>query len=124
VVVPSLFPETFGYVVLEAFAVRTPVVVQRGGGAIQETGEQSGGGLGYETEAELLVALRRVIHDDSLREELAEAGFAMRKGPWSEEAHLRAYLELIEGCRRNRGGSTPHTRATVRPGAHRLRAPR
>src|SRR5207248_3052678 len=31
VVVPSLFPETFGYVVLEAFAVRTPVVVHRRG---------------------------------------------------------------------------------------------
>ena len=34
VVVPSLFPETFGYVVLEAFAVGTPVVVHEGGGAI------------------------------------------------------------------------------------------
>ena len=33
VVVPSLFPETFGYVVLEAFAVRTPVVVHQLGGA-------------------------------------------------------------------------------------------
>ena len=32
VVVPSLFPETFGYVVLEAFAVRTPVIVHKGGG--------------------------------------------------------------------------------------------
>ena len=62
---PSLFPETFGYVVLEAFAVRTPVVVHRGGGAIAETGVASGGGLGYETDAEMLVALRRVVHDDA-----------------------------------------------------------
>ena len=31
VVVPSLFPETFGYVVLEAFAVGTPVVVHEAG---------------------------------------------------------------------------------------------
>ncbi len=38
VVVPSLFPETFGYVVLEAFSVGTPVVVHKGGGALYETG--------------------------------------------------------------------------------------
>src|SRR5262249_50666074 len=42
VVVPSLFPETFGYVVLEAFAVGTPVVVHEGGGALYETGFLSG----------------------------------------------------------------------------------
>ena len=71
VVVPSLFPETFGYVVLEAFSVRTPVVVHQGGGALAETGVQSGGGLGYRTDAELLVALRKIVHDDDLRAELS-----------------------------------------------------
>ena len=45
VVVPSLFPETFGYVVLESFAVGTPVIVHEGGGALYETGFLSGGGL-------------------------------------------------------------------------------
>ena len=75
VVVPSLFPETFGYVVLEAFAVRTPVVVHEGGGALAETGVQSGGGLGYQTDAELLLALRRIVHDDDLRERLAHRGY-------------------------------------------------
>jgi glycosyltransferase involved in cell wall biosynthesis len=108
VVVPSLFPETFGYVVLEAFAVRTPVVVHRGGGAIFETGVMSGGGLGYETDAELLVALRRIVHDDGLRSELAEAGFAMRQGAWSEESHIRTYFDLIQTCRRGHAASTPH----------------
>jgi glycosyltransferase involved in cell wall biosynthesis len=113
VVVPSLFPETFGYVVLEAFAVRTPVVVHKGGGAIYETGVSSGGGLGYETETELLLALRRVVHDDGLRHELAEAGFAMRRGPWSEDAHLERYSALIEGCRARRPARTPHTATGV-----------
>src|SRR5204862_8074674 len=75
VVVPSLFPETFGYVVLEAFAVRTPVVVHTGGGALNETGVLSGGGLGYSTDSELLQVLRRIVHDDELREELAHRGF-------------------------------------------------
>ena len=102
VVVPSLFPETFGYVVLEAFAVRTPVIVHRGGGAIAETGEQSGGGLGYDTDGELLVALRRMVYDAELRDELAEAGYARRIGEWSETAHMDRYFGLIQGIKSGR----------------------
>lgn len=108
VVVPSLFPETFGYVVLEAFAVRTPVVVHNGGGALQETGVQSGGGIGYSTDAELLLALRRIVHDEALRDELADVGYAKRTGEWSETAHLDRYFGLIH---RIKGGSAiqgPH----------------
>jgi glycosyltransferase involved in cell wall biosynthesis len=114
VVVPSLFPETFGYVVLEAFAVHTPVVVHRGGGAILETGVQSGGGLSYETDAELLHALRRVVHDSKLRQSLADAGLAMRRGAWSEHAHLEVYFSLLERCRARRRAATPHVRSTAR----------
>jgi glycosyltransferase involved in cell wall biosynthesis len=69
VVVPSLFPETFGYVVLEAFSVGTPVVVHEGGGALYETGFLSGGGLSYRTDSELLTALRRMVHDRALHAE-------------------------------------------------------
>lgn len=108
VVVPSLFPETFGYVVLEAFAVRTPVVVHRGGGAIHETGVLSGGGLGYETDGELLLALRRVVHDEELREDLAHRGYAMRTGEWSESAHLARYFDLIKGIRNGHAVPAPH----------------
>jgi glycosyltransferase involved in cell wall biosynthesis len=96
VVVPSLFPETFGYVVLEAFAVGTPVVVHEGGGALHETGVLSGGGLGYDTDGELLLALRRMIHDDELRNDLAARGFSRRIGEWSEAEHLHQYFELID----------------------------
>jgi len=111
VVVPSLFPETFGYVVLEAFAMGTPVVVHEGGGAIYETGVRSGGGLGYRTDVELLTALRRVVHDHELRNELASRGFAMRAGEWSETAHVSRYFELIAEARSGRGRlplSGPH----------------
>ena len=107
VVVPSLFPETFGYVVLEAFAVRTPVVVHRGGGAIHETGVLSGGGLGYQTDGELLLALRRMVHDDALRDELADQGYAMRIGEWSETAHLDRYFGLIQGIQAGRATLAP-----------------
>jgi glycosyltransferase involved in cell wall biosynthesis len=113
VVAPSLFPETFGYVVLEAFAMGTPVVVNEDGGALHETGVRSGGGLGYRTEVELLTALRRVTHDQELRNELAARGYAMRRGEWSETAHIGRYLELIAEARAARGSSPlagPHMR--------------
>lgn len=106
VVVPSLFPETFGYVVLEAFAVRTPVVVNQEGGALAETGVLSGGGIGYRTDAELLLALRRIVHDDPLRDELADRGYAVRTGEWSETAHVDRYFGLIDSIRAGR--RTPH----------------
>jgi glycosyltransferase involved in cell wall biosynthesis len=108
VVVPSLFPETFGYVVLEAFAVRTPVIVHQGGGAIHETGVLSGGGLGYQTDGELLLAMRRMVYDDDLREELAHQGYAVRTGEWSEAAHLDRYFELLQTIRASRTGARPH----------------
>ena len=107
VVVPSLFPETFGYVVLEAFAVRTPVIVHRGGGAIEETGVLSGGGLGYRTDGELLLAMRRLVHDDDLRDDLAHRGYAMRIGEWSETAHLDRYFSLIQGIKAGRANASP-----------------
>jgi glycosyltransferase involved in cell wall biosynthesis len=110
VVVPSLFPETFGYVVLEAFAVRTPVVVHRGGGALNETGVLSGGGLGYETDGELLLALRRIVHDDTLRDDLADRGYAMRTGDWSETAHVDRYFNLIHAIQSGRPNGTPRPR--------------
>jgi glycosyltransferase involved in cell wall biosynthesis len=113
VVVPSLFPETFGYVVLEAFAVRTPVVVHQSGGALFETGVRSGGGLGFETDAELLLALRRIVHDGDLRDELAHGGYAMRTSEWTEAAHLDRYFELIQTIRGGRRLATPHSPAAA-----------
>ena len=108
VVVPSLFPETFGYVVLEAFAVRTPVIVHEGGGAIHETGVLSGGGLGYKTDGELLLAMRRLVHDDDLRDELAHRGLrdadrrVVRDGP-----PRPLFLGLIQGIKAGRGNPAP-----------------
>jgi glycosyltransferase involved in cell wall biosynthesis len=115
VVVPSLFPETFGYVVLEAFGVRTPVVVHAEGGALDETGVQSGGGLGYRTDIELLTALRRILHQPGLRDELAARGFSRRMGEWSETRHVERYLALIERVR-----SARQDRSLYRPALARL----
>jgi glycosyltransferase involved in cell wall biosynthesis len=111
VAVPSLFPETFGYVVLEAFAVHTPVIVHRGGGAIRETGELSGGGLGYDTDEELLAAILAIVRDNRLRDRLADQGLAVHHGEWSEASHLDRYFAMIEEARIDRAASAtslPH----------------
>ena len=63
----------------------------------------SGGGLGYRSDGELLLALRRMIHDEELRAELALRGFAQRIGEWSETAHIHNYFELIGRYREARG---------------------
>ncbi len=112
VVVPSLFPETFGYVVLEAFAVGTPVVVHEDGGALYETGFLSGGGLAYRTDTELLTAVRRMVHDHRLHDDLAARGYAARLGEWSESEHLERYFGLIGSARAARERS-PYPRPHV-----------
>lgn len=68
----------------------------------------SGGGLAYRTDAELLWSIRRLVHDDELHDELSHAGFARRINEWSEAAHLDRYFELIATIRAGRAGQGPH----------------
>ena len=107
VVVPSLFPETFGYVVLEAFAVGTPVVVHEGGGALRRPASLSGGGLGYRDRRR---AAPGHAPDRPRRRPARRAGRTaasrQRIGEWSETAHLDRYFELIQA-------------GAARPGAYR-----
>ncbi len=99
VVVPSLVYETFGYVVLEAFHEKTPVIV-RDLGALPELVAESGGGLTFRTVDELVGAIDRVAGDLDLRVELGCDGYLARQGVWSEREHLQRYLGLIEEKRR------------------------
>jgi len=101
VVVPSLVYETFGYVVLEAFAERTPVIV-RDLGALPELVAESGGGLVFDTKEGLAASVDRLARDPALRDRLGARGLAARQGVWSEAAHLERYLDLIDGHRRTR----------------------
>jgi glycosyltransferase involved in cell wall biosynthesis len=116
VVVPSLFPETFGYVVLEAFAVGTPVIVNEHGGALYETGVTSGGGLGYRSDIELLTSLRRILHEPELHDQLARRGFAKRMGAWSETQHLDHYFTLIDQVKAARPSTPIYRPRSLAPG--------
>lgn len=101
VVVPSLVYETFGYVVLEAFAERTPVIV-RNLGALPELVEESQGGLVFDSQEGLTAWLGRLVTDDELRDTLGANGLRARHEVWSEAEHLARYFALIDDHRRAR----------------------
>jgi glycosyltransferase involved in cell wall biosynthesis len=112
VVVPSLVYETFGYVVLEAFAERCPVVV-RNLGALPDLVAESQGGLVFDSPETLMESLARVAGNPQLRRRLGENGYRARESVWSEAAHLERYFSLIDEHRRTRRVRVdrPHTLA-------------
>jgi glycosyltransferase involved in cell wall biosynthesis len=104
VVVPSLVHETFGYVVLEAFAEGTPVIT-RNLGALPELVGESGGGLLFEDLAGLVNAIQRLAFQPALRRVLGRNGQRARYRLWSEAGHLERYFDLIA---RHRGSVPGH----------------
>jgi glycosyltransferase involved in cell wall biosynthesis len=95
VLVPSITFETFGQVIIEAFQVRTPVIV-RDLGPLPEIVAESGGGLVFRDRADLLEAMEQLRTDRALRDRLGEAGYRAYRSRWVEDVHLEQYLGLIE----------------------------
>jgi glycosyltransferase involved in cell wall biosynthesis len=102
-IVPSIWYEMFPQVILEAFSQRTPVIVTDRGG-MPEMLQESGGGFIYRTEGELLEAMRQLMANPSLRDELGQKGYSALQREWTAEAHLRRYFRLIEKLASRRGG--------------------
>ncbi len=104
--VPSITYETFGMTCIEAFARKTPVIA-RNLGALTQIIEDSGGGLLFDTGDQLLAAIQRIAHSDSLRAELGERGYDTFLRRWCREAHLRSYFALLEGAAQKKFGCVP-----------------
>ena len=94
VIVPSICYETFGIIIIEAFSRRTPVIVNNLG-ALPEVVEDSGGGLIYQNQTELIDAIKLLAENQPLRNELGKSGFRAFMQFWNEDAHLRQYLNLV-----------------------------
>ena len=94
-IVPSLWYEVFGIVILESFAQRTPVIVRNRGG-MPKVIEESGGGYVYDTEKELLRAMDQFWGDQNLRDALGRRGYEALQHKWRAEPHIQHYLELIK----------------------------
>ena len=102
-IVPSLTYEVCPLVSIESFARKTPVIV-RDFGALPESVQESGGGLTYQTDDELLDAINRMQSSVALRRELGENGYHHFLQHWSKEAHLKSYYRLIEQTVREKSG--------------------
>jgi glycosyltransferase involved in cell wall biosynthesis len=96
-VVPSLAIEVWGLVAQEAMAQATPVIARDNGG-LAEVVAESGGGMLYRTDNELRAAVDRLVADPGLRVELGRRGHAAVRGPWSADAHIVRYLEIVHEC--------------------------
>jgi len=104
--VPSLTYETFGLTAVEAFARKTPVIV-RDLGALPELVEDSGGGLVFASDDQLLAAIHSLAQSPALRDELGQKGYDGFLRSWCKEAHLRAYFALLEAAAQKKFASVP-----------------
>jgi glycosyltransferase involved in cell wall biosynthesis len=93
-IVPSLWYEAFGLVILEAFAQGTPVIVRNRGG-MPKIIEESGGGFVFNTEKELLDTMEQLVGDLNLREKIGRRGYEALQQKWSADLHIQRYLELV-----------------------------
>lgn len=106
VIVPSICYEVFGIIIIEAFAERTPVIVRDLGG-LAEVVRESGGGITYRTDEELLGAMNMLQTEPEIRRNLGEQGCEAYLKKWSEDPHLRQYLSLVAPMVEQRSGCSP-----------------
>ena len=109
VIVPSIWYEVFGQVIIEAFSLRTPAIVRNIGGMPQII-EESGGGFVYTTDDELMRALDALVEDPQLRSRLGARGHAAFREKWTADVHIRQYLDLIERQQAGRSAKSTETR--------------
>ena len=105
-ILPSITYETFGMIIIEGFARKTPVIV-RNLGPFPEAVEDSGGGFIYNTDDELISAIDRLAASPKLRAELGEKGYDAFRQNWSKEAHLQLYFELLRRTAKQKFGYVP-----------------
>ncbi len=93
--VPSATYEVFPTVAIEALSCKTPVVAHAIGGMI-EIVQESGGGILYRTDDELIAALHTMAADETARRQMGERGYRATQERWSKRAHLDRYFMLLE----------------------------
>lgn len=89
-IVPSVCYETFGIILIESFRLGTPVIARRLG-PFPEIVETSGGGLLFETEDELIAAMRAMQSDAPRRAAMAAKARLAFEDRWHENRVMAAY---------------------------------
>jgi glycosyltransferase involved in cell wall biosynthesis len=111
-IVPSITYETFGLIVIESFARKTPVIV-RDLGALPELVHDSNGGFVYRTDEELVAAMHRIAKAPKLRSDLGENGYRALIKRWSREAHMDLYFDVLRRVATKKFGYVPWDDNTV-----------
>jgi glycosyltransferase involved in cell wall biosynthesis len=104
--VPSITYETFGMTCIEAFARRTPVIA-RNLGALPELIEDSGGGLVFSSDGQLLDAIHTIGNSPRFRSELGRKGYDGFLHRWCRDAHMQSYFGFLESAARKKFGVVP-----------------
>jgi glycosyltransferase involved in cell wall biosynthesis len=104
--VPSITYETFGFIVIESFARKTPVIVNDLG-PLPELVQESGGGYVYKDRLTLQKSMDILASQPGIRTKLGEAGYAAFQRLWTKEAHLKLYYEMIDTIAESKLGMVP-----------------
>lgn len=105
-VVPSITYETFGMIIIESYARKTPVIV-RDLGPFPEAVQDSAGGFVYRNDEELLAALGRLAKEPGLRSDLGEKGYAAFSRLWTKDAHMKFYFDFLTNIAMKKFGHVP-----------------
>ncbi len=100
-IVPSLCYETFGIIVAESFAARTPVIV-RNHSSLRELIESYGGGFTFSNEGELRSAIDQLRSDRKLRNHLGQQGREAYDAEFGEGPFLEHYLAVVRALLRKK----------------------
>ncbi len=100
-IVPSICYETFGWITLESYANRTPVIVNDLG-ALPEVVNEGGGGFTYKNEADLIAAMDALRTQPGLRQRMGDQGYQSYLDHFTEQRHLEMYFGLMDQVRRPR----------------------
>jgi glycosyltransferase involved in cell wall biosynthesis len=104
--VPSITYETFGIIIVESFARKTPVIV-RDLGALPEVVNESQGGLVYQQDADLIENLHMLAKNPERRDQLGLNGYYAFLNNWCREAHLKMYFDLLSKIAKEKYGVVP-----------------
>jgi glycosyltransferase involved in cell wall biosynthesis len=97
-VIPSIWDEPFPLVVLEAWANERPLIVSNWG-SLPETVGDAGLIVHVEGEGELAAAIRTLLEDHGLAEELAERGRSKLRSQFNRELWLERIRAVYQSCR-------------------------
>jgi glycosyltransferase involved in cell wall biosynthesis len=111
---PSVWPEPFGLVGIEAMAHGRPVVGSATGGIPEWLRDEETGLLVTAGDAHALAkALRRLIENPDLARRMGNAGAKVAESRFSEEVHLREITDVYLQAQRGWRDDRPHSRVST-----------